>query len=197
MKTTLFTPDLLKLADANGETYIGGSQDWYEDRWHKMSGCGPVAASNLVWYMTRPKGGKEQYLLLMREMYTYFVPGMRGINTSTLFSEGIMRYLTKNELRAVPQVLDIPLRQRKRPDIDIVRDFVLSALHLDAAVALLCLSNGTVRNLENWHWVTIITLDADTMQAEICDYGKVLEIDISEWLNTSNLGGALVYLKSH
>ena len=131
----------------------------------------------------------------MREMYACFTPGMKGINTSALFMEGIIRYGTGHKLDIAPLALDIPVRQQKRPDMDEVQVFIISALKADSPLAFLNLSNGTVRNLENWHWVTIIAFDTDNLQAEISDYGKVLEIDIPEWLSTSILGGAFVYLE--
>ena len=56
------------------------------------------------------------------------------------------------------------------------------------------LSNGMLTNLESWHWVTITALCTDTNKAEISDYGKSFEVDLSQWLKTSALGGAFVYL---
>ena len=190
----LVEPELPALKGLSGETYIGGSQEWYEDSWHKKAGCGPVAATNLIWSMTHPEGGIEQYLELMRDMYPCFTPGLQGINTSVLFTDGIMRYIAEHGLKLTPQALDIPSRPRRRPKEGTVRDFILTALKSSVPVAFLNLSNGTVSNLENWHWVTIIALDPDTMQADISDYGKVLEVDVSKWLKTTFLGGAFVYL---
>ena len=194
MKITLAKPDSLRLAGADGEAYIGGSQKWYEKRWHIASGCGPVAASNLIWAMSSLQGGKEQYMELMRDVFAFYTPGLGGINTSALFSKGITGYCAARGLQATPVALDIPIKRRKRPDVDTVREFILSALGAGAPVAFLNRSNGTVSNLETWHWVTIIALDADTMQADISDYGKVLEVDVQEWLKTSRLGGAFVYI---
>ena len=194
MKVALTKPDGLKLTGINGETYIGGSQEWYKDSWHIASGCGPIAASNLIWFRTQPQGGQGQYIDLMSEMYTYLTPGMKGINTSALFMGGISRYGMEHSLNILPRALDIPNRPRRRPDIDMVRKFIISALNADAPVAFLNRSNGKVSNLENWHWVTIIAFDTDILHAQISDYGKVSELDISKWLRTSILGGAFVFL---
>ena len=191
---TLAEPGRLELIDSNNEAYTGGSQEWYEDRWHRMSGCGPVAASNLIWYMTGAKGGIALYLELMREMYTFVTPGRYGVNTSAIFTDGISRYCIKGALNYIPQALDIPSPLRKRPNRDTVRAFIATALQGDSPVAFLNLSNGSLDNLEAWHWVTIITFDTETMRTGICDNGKILEIDISAWLGTSILGGAFVYL---
>jgi len=192
MKIRLEDWEYLKIAGPDGEMHIGGSQDWYEDRWHKMSGCGPVAASNLIWYLTRVNGNKAQYTELIREMYTFVTPGIRGVNTSGIFTDGISRYAAKAGLQLSFAVIEIPKNPVHRPDMSLVMDFIISALSSNAPVAFLNLSNGTLENLENWHWVTIIALDTDTKLAEISDYGKTLSIDISEWLKTTRLGGAMV-----
>jgi len=194
MKIKLENCELMNIAGPDGETYVGGSQEWYEDRWHKMSGCGPVAASNLIWCLTRRNGSKEQYLELMREMYTFVKPGIRGVNTSGIFTDGIMRYASKAGLQFNPQILEIPKNPGERPDICRLLDFITSALRSNAPVAFLNLSNGTLQNLENWHWVTIISLDDESRLVDVSDHGKTLEIDISEWLKTTRLGGALIYL---
>ena len=193
----LAAPDSLTIIGLNGEKYIGGKQEWYEDRWQRMSGCGPVVASNLIWYMTREHGRIEYYLKLMHEMFTFVTPGKLGVNTSAIFSEGIVKYGLKNGLHFDPKILDIAPALRKRPCIDTVREFITGALQMDAPVAFLNLSNGSLDNLETWHWVTIIALDAESMHVEVCDYGKKVVMDMSEWLRTSRLGGALVYLMGY
>jgi len=190
MKIMLKEPEYLNITGPGGETSTGGSQEWYEDRWHRMSGCGPVAASNLIWYMTRRGGGKELYTELMREMYSYMTPGVRGVNSSGIFIDGITRYGAMAGLDLSPKVLEIPGRSANRPDVEMVISFITSALLADAPVAFLNLSNGALEVLESWHWVTIIAMDTSTRHADACDYGSVLSVDIPEWLKTSRLGGS-------
>ena len=184
----------MTITDAAGETYTGGSQEWYENRWHRGAGCGPVAASNLIWYMTRPQGGKERYMEIMREMFKYVTPGIRGVNNSAIFTGGIVRYGADKGLQIAAQVLEIPAKTRLRPDSGTACGFIATALQEDAPVAFLNLSNGELDDLEAWHWVTIIAIDTATAQVEVSDHGKTLGLDISLWLKTSALGGALVYL---
>ena len=194
MEITLSEPHILKMTHHDGETSVGGSQEWYEDKWQKASGCGPVAASNLIWYKTRPQGGKDRYVEIMKEMFTYITPSIRGVNTSAIFTGGIVGYGTDNGLQITPKVLEIRPKPFMRPGIGTVHSFILSALKSDAPVAFLNLSHGALEDLENWHWVTIIAFNNETGIAEISDYGKVLYIDITQWLDKSMLGGAMVYL---
>ena len=192
MKSTLAEPEFMNITGPDGEIYIGGSQDWFDKRWHRIAGCGPVAASNLMWYTLRMHGEKSRYEALMREMYSFMTPGMHGVNKSELFTNAVLRYCAEAGLQINLNVLEIPKAASSRPDIDVVYEFLSKALRSDTPVAFLNLSNGTVRNLEKWHWVTIIALDEACGLVEVSDYGKKLVIDISEWLKTTRLGGCFV-----
>ena len=190
----LAKPELMNIANNTGEVFIGGSQDWYEDKWHKKSGCGPVAATNLVYYQMRRSGLDSDYFLLMREMYDYVTPTLRGVNSSGIFTAGVERFATANGIQISTVALDIPKKKRDRPRSEKLKEFIVTSLNMDSPVTFLNLSNGAVSKLQSWHWVTIIAIDADKMLIEISDYGKIIEINISEWLETSMLGGAMVYI---
>ena len=193
MNISVAKPELMNVVAADGEVYIGGSQEWYNDGWHKKAGCGPVAASNIVWYIMRKLGAASDYLRLMNDMFGFVTPGIKGVNTSAIFVDGVLRFASENKMLLTPRVLEIPQKKDKRPDDSTIKDFICNALNADSPVAFLNLSNGTVSLLENWHWVTIIAIDPETMMTDIIDHGKMISINISEWLNTSMLGGALVY----
>ena len=206
MRVTLADISKMNVTGPGGEIYAGGSQEWYTDRWHKLAGCGPTAAANLIWYMNRPtsedsSGGGDigDYLRLQLEMFGFVTPGMQGVNTPGIFTDGLSGYGLKHELDIAARVLEIPKKPRKRPETADVRGFLSAALSSDSPVAFLNLSNGTLQNLENWHWVTVTAVDCldgnDELAASVCDQGKAFEIDFGEWLKTSALGGALVCLK--
>jgi len=213
MKITLASPESLNVKSDTGEIYTGGSQEWYADNWHRKAGCGPTVASNLVWYIyrtspglkslpefiscTRENGGQNSFIKLMEEMIAFITPGLQGVNTSALFYEGFIRYGEKHGVKFTPHILEIPCKTSKRPEPDAVCEFIAAALRADSPVAFLNLSNGVLKNLENWHWVTIIALEAfesGTMSADVCDQGDILSIDLAEWLKTTILGGAMVYM---
>ncbi len=199
MKHTLKTPMLLMVSDSRGLSF-GGSQLWYRERWARMSGCGPTAASNIVWYYARSRAGlsslcdvggadRTHFLRLMEEMFTFVTPGLKGVNTAAIFTGGLARYGAARGVALTPRVLEVG----RHSDEIAVRDFIFGALDTDAPVAFLNLSNGALYNLESWHWVTIVGLD-DRCTASIADQGRVLDIDLGKWLQTSRLGGALVYM---
>jgi len=141
-------------------------------------------------------GEKGSYVELMEEVFTFITPGWGGVNRAALFTDGIVRYGAKAGRQVIPLVLEIPAWPRKRPQIDVVKDFITASIRENAPVAFLNLTNGTLRTIENWHWVTVIAFDPDTMRAEISDYGETVNADVSVWLKTSILGGAFVRLRS-
>ncbi|MCK7512275.1 MAG: hypothetical protein MZV70_55010 [Desulfobacterales bacterium] len=51
---------MLKLLDERShEAYFGCNQEWYATEWQRLSGCGPAAACNMIFYLnnTRPTFG--------------------------------------------------------------------------------------------------------------------------------------------
>jgi hypothetical protein len=203
MKITLSDPAKMIVTCPQRGTFTGGSQEWYKDKWQKLSGCGPTAASNLIWYTARAVynnrtnccGNMNRYLDLQNEMFGFVTPGMQGVNTSKIFTDGIKRFGKSRNLNIETFALDIPKKPFARPDTDGVRNFIEEALCADSPVAFLNLSNGALFNLENWHWVTIISLYRETLTAEISDQGEAFGINLEEWLKTSLLGGAFVSIK--
>ncbi|MCX7773006.1 MAG: hypothetical protein N2376_07840 [Clostridia bacterium] len=210
MKQILSQTELLNILSDEGEATVGGSQNWYPIKWQRISGCGPTAASNLMWYMIRSQpelqslshseqNDRNSFVALMSEIFTFITPGMGGVNTSTIFTEGALKYAAAHGVALKPHVMEIRKRPFKRPSSDEVSAFIHSALQANKPVAFLNLSNGKLTNLESWHWVTIIALETventGAMTALITDQGLTFEIDLTKWLKTSILGGALVWFE--
>lgn len=201
-KQQLFNPELLKVEAPNGGFYIGGSQHWFKDSWKRTSGCGPTTASGILWYLSRSKGcgafcgavkaDTYGFLTLMDTVFSYVTPGMGGVYSSKLFINGLVRYGSSIGIGFNARALDIKPFMRKRPSKEAVRDFILDSLKSDTPVAFLNLSNGSLINLDSWHWVMLTALEPDSMTATICDNGGTKEIHIGQWLKTTVLGGSLV-----
>lgn len=185
-----------------GGRFIGGSQEWYPEFWQRMSGCGPTAASNLVWYMTQQ--GKAplcdvgaadltSFIRLMVEMFSHITPGMGGVNSEKMFTKGLLSYGKAHGMTLNTTFLSIPKKPCNGPELVAVDAFLVKSLKRDVPVAFLNLSNGTLTNLDNWHWVTIIEWTSETMRATISDQGRTVVIDLARWLETTVLGGTLVH----
>jgi hypothetical protein len=203
MKKTLIHTEALEIISPNGGVNFGGSQEWYQTPRQRGSGCGPTAASSVIWYLSRTQprlsalcpaadNAQASFLTLMETMFSYVTPGRGGVNTTAIFTNGARRYGTDVGVPLEIQAQEIPTIRKLRPTVEKLRDFLLNAIESDLPVAFLNLSSGLLRNLDNWHWVLIIGLDPDSMMATICDQGRFWDIDIGKWLRSSVFGGGMV-----
>jgi hypothetical protein len=188
---SLKSPDRLNIETPQGRA-PGGSQHWYADKWRRRSGCGPTAAANLVWYLSDIKDRSlAAFRVLQEEMFGYVTPGFGGVNSSKIFTEGVAAYAKAHGAALEQTALDIP--QFRRPSAAEALGFIAAGLDSDCPVAFLNLSNGNQQQLDSWHWTTIIGLD-DGMTARISDQARIIEVNIKEWLCSTMLGGAFVYI---
>ena len=72
-----------------------------------------------------------------------------------------------------------------------------TALAADSPVAFLNLSHGLVKELDSWHWVTIVGLEQHgdgLMQTTILDGGREYAVDFRLWFQSTRAGGGLIYV---
>lgn len=200
--STIKKKELFKISgEALEQIYYGSNQDWYEKRWQRMSGCGPSAVANIIYYMNQTQKccsglTKSDWLLLMNEIWKFVTPGLGGVSSTSMLCEGVNKYLIHNNLDIKLDCINIPKKRVLRPDFDKVLSFLTNALENDTPVAFLNLEHGTVYELESWHWVTIISMEYGVIEgqafAEILDGGLVKKIDLLKWFQTTKLGGGFV-----
>jgi hypothetical protein len=195
-------PGLLKITDGPIE-YKGATQDWYLKFWQRMAGCGPTNASHLARYLAEsrrgceafvdePAGTKDGFRKLMNVVWKYVTPGYRGVNGTNLLVQGMRRYAEDRGFRMTFRVMDITIETYRRPSEEELSDFMKRAMEKDRPVAFLNLNNGEERNLDRWHWVTLVAFNTDTMTAVMYDQTKSRAIDLALWLRTTTLGGGFV-----
>lgn len=184
-----------------GSVYHGGNQAWYPQPWQRQAGCGPTACANLLWYLvqTRPGTGvlcpwdasqKTGFLRLMEDVWRYVTPGSMGVNTTAIFTGGARRYGEERGVPLLAQDLTIPPLQSGARSWQKVAAFVGGALGRNLPVAFLNLSNGSLHNLDSWHWVTLVALRGE--EAQIHDQGRSRWVALRQWLATSLIGGGFV-----
>lgn len=198
-------PELLHVRDGAALSF-GAHQIWYPGWIQRMGGCGPTAASNLLWYLTatRPDicaglfdgdgSRRTDMLRLMQQVWDYVTPGMRGVDKASTLADGAVRFGMDRGVVLSSRVLEIPKDPVLRPGAEAVEEFLATALIDDLPVAFLNLSNGEVRNLDNWHWVTLVSVDG-ALQAEMYDQGGRQRLNLALWLRTTTNGGAFVALE--
>lgn len=194
-------PELLVVRQS-GQLYYGANQSWYPLLWQRQAGCGPTVAATLFWYLAQTRAdcaplcaydgaSKSGFLQLMEDVWQEVTPGMGG-TTIALFQQGILRYAKKRGVPLAVRVMDIPARAAQRPSIARVLDFLQEAFYRDIPVAFQNYSNGALTNLEAWHWVTLLSVDAQRGMALMYDQGIRCEIDIRLWLETATRSGKFV-----
>lgn len=205
MKSSISDIRHLALTASNHSTVHGCSQDWYASTWQRRAGCGPTTATNLLIYHQRAGHLDLQEkivtaadgLALMEQVWSHVRPSAMGVHTPGIFHAGLKSFFRTRGVTLQPHSLLIPRQKRLRPVLAEVVAFIRTGLEKDSPVAFLNLSNGTVRNLDKWHWVTITALDdshAPHVELEICDNLNRFSIDLKEWYDTTHLGGGFVYL---
>lgn len=199
------TPALLHIETGKGLSY-GANQSWYPSWIGRMGGCGPTTTSNLLWYLTATRPAKcgglfdgdartrGEMLRLMRAVWRYVKPGRRGVDKASMLVDGAVRYGGDRGVRLTARVLEIPEYPADRPSPGEVLAFLSAAFSEDLPAAFLNLSNGSLPNLEKWHWVTLISVNSE-FQAEMYDQSRRQLIDVGEWLLSTTAGGAFVVIE--
>ncbi len=192
--------------DATRKSYYGCDQEWYATEWQRLSGCGPTAVCNIIWYLSHIHPdlelnlncvSKEASLSFLEELWGFVTPTANGIPTTKMLCESVMGYTQAKRLGLNCRALDIPEEKSRRPPfMDMVR-FLEDGLGQDSPIAFLNLCNGGEVNLEPWHWVTIIALncmdDGTRATIDILDEGRVQRIDLRLWYDSTVLGGGFIF----
>lgn len=204
-RVALTAPERFDIMDNEGRLYHGCDQDWYGLPWQRMAGCGPSVATNVLYYLSRAgvielplevHPNQHDTQRLMELVWRYVTPTMHGVNKTSIFSEGLLRFCAAHHARMECHSLNIPKQAEQRPNASDVVDFIARGLAHDRPVAFLNLNNGEVKNLDDWHWVTIIAMEqaGDGVHLTVYDNGVELDIDLALWVQTTTLGGGFVYL---
>ncbi|MDR1293283.1 MAG: hypothetical protein LBJ91_07825 [Clostridiales Family XIII bacterium] len=205
--TTLSNTDAFLIRDASGNSYHGGDQEWFGSRkeYRKEAACGATTCANVLGYLaqTRPElaalapydlHDKDDFLTFMKTVYPYVRPGLIGIMPAD-FTRGASEYSAEFGFEFEYDTLTVPAASSKRPGADAMYKFLSAALADDLPVAFLNLSSGRVKNLDSYHWVTLVGIDAKAGVCHIVDNGRLLSVELKKWLKRSTLGGAFVVIE--
>ncbi|MDR2163722.1 MAG: hypothetical protein LBO70_07285 [Clostridiales Family XIII bacterium] len=203
----LSNTDAFLIRDASGNSYYGGDQEWFgsHKEYRKEAACGATTCANILGYFARTREGftglapydlndKEGFLAFMKAVYPFVRPGLIGIMPAD-FTRGAREYAAIVGFEFDYDILTVPAASNKRPKAGDIYRFLGAALEDDLPVAFLNLSGGRVKNLDSYHWVTLVSIDDASGKCKIVDNGRLLEVDLKKWLRRSVLGGAFVVVK--
>lgn len=206
MKTvSLKNLNALKVLDeTSGHTFYGFDQEWYASKWQRLSGCGPTTVASILCYFSRtrrcadacPPMARKDCVTLMEKTWKYVTPTIRGIPSTELLCKNVDSLLRAESLDFRFERLDIPRERASRPEFGRLVDFLEEPLACDSPVAFLNLNNGEEKQLDSWHWVTVVSLEyeecGNAASLKILDEGVIKQIGLTQWFQTTTLGGGFV-----
>ncbi|MGH0052774.1 MAG: hypothetical protein ACQ5SW_05215 [Sphaerochaetaceae bacterium] len=198
---SLTHPTYLQINDGKRGVYYGADQEWYSQSWQRRAGCGPTTASNLVLYNlgkekgTPAAGNKGQVIELMQQIWEYVTPTLMGVHLVSQFTNGLTASLPTYTITGHVAGLSLPKARNIRPPFTSVIDFIKESLMQDQPVAFLNLHHGAVQNLDSWHWVTIVALDAEQGMVQVYDGGKQWMINLALWYETTPRAGGFAVIQ--
>ncbi|MDD2981502.1 MAG: hypothetical protein PHN80_16245 [Hespellia sp.] len=196
--------EYLQVTTSNPATvFCGSDQEWFSTERQRLTGCGPSAAANILFYLDRKNDrsccgrDRDDLLDFMEDAWQSVTPESNGIPSTALFLEKLKLYATRHDKHFRYFSLNVPSQQTGRPSLVEVLTFIAQGLRKDVPIAFLNLDHGAEQRLESWHWVTIAAVDyseeAQTAQISICDEGITKRINLKLWLETTTQGGGFVY----
>lgn len=201
-------PENLTISEEeSGRAFFGGDQEWYLDEWHKKAGCGPTCAANVTAYlaMTRPalralyagEGmGKIAFSAHMEDLCRFVTPGSMGLNRVEMYTRGVEQFAASRGVPLEAHAFEVHgYMNRERAPVAALGEFVRAGIESDCPLSFLNLTKGRVKNIQGWHWITIVRADVDDMRlvARASDEGNEIEFDLRLWYLSTRMRGGLVY----
>jgi hypothetical protein len=208
MNLTIKNPELFNIVDkTTKKTSFGGNQSWYQKTWNQKAGCGPTCAANMTAYLAHTRESKKnmyhpesmeriEFLKHMDDLFEYITPGPMGVNKIEKFVDGIKAFAKDREVEIETHALSVDKKTKKSRNQEKIELFLKEAFENDAPIAFLNLSRGDETRLQNWHWITITSVQIweDTILATASDEGNEIVFNLLLWYMTTNLHGGLIYI---
>lgn len=203
-KVTIARPEWLDIF-FDGKISHGYDQEWYQDEWQRLAGCGPTTATTLLSYVGIRDGridkttisDKEDALERMNEVWNYVKPRFGGGVYKTQWMEsGLRRYVEDYHLDYDVHMLNVSPFAPCRPGEEDAATFIRKAMKEDVPVAFLNRHKGHELALWTWHWVPIIGIfeTEREVRCQILDEGERRDFSLTNWLKDTILGGGFAYI---
>lgn len=218
--------DEVVMPHANSQgIWYGPNQEWYPDHWQQLSGCGPTSAALVTAYLAHfsdlegasklytgdleseelSEDNNQTFISLpafvkhMETLWKYVTPTAMGTWKLSMYEEGIERFAEEQGVPLEAETIWVrPAHPQRRSSrfFEEIRDFVIEGLSRDIPVAFLNYFGGQMRDISNWHWVTVtsarMTEDEEMVWLTVSDQGMHVEFSLNQWFYTSYGGGGFV-----
>ncbi len=172
-------------------SYYGGNQYWFPKKFHKLSGCGPVAAANITAYLSQTfpdkyntlytyKGivSKADFTSHMVEIRKFVKPGLFGLTSAGQFADNVLSFASERGVSLTSHILD-----DKAATLEDAITFISIALFQKLPIAMLVLKHPVKKFKEyTWHWMTITDLFLNSKDniyyISVSTYGQRREINL-------------------
>lgn len=180
--------------DGQKQIGYGGNQEWFKTKWARKAGCASVCAANMTGYYLFNKQvfSKDEFLLLMEEMYSIMEPKKRGFPYSYLYKYRLRKYLNNNN-----KPIEAKIYRRFSSIQEAIR-LVKEGINSNHPIALLILyHHHPDLEEDNWHWVCITGyLEKDNQTWIIfsdCGERKVIAASILFEVHADNIMKMVVF----
>jgi hypothetical protein len=184
---------------------FGCDQNWYANPWQRAAGCGPTTGANIFYYCARkdpalgalytytPPAAQENLLRLMDDVWGCITPGPMGVHTTQMFAAGAGRYAASRGVTLGWEIFDVGAGRGPEHFRGFVA-FICGGLAAGRPLGFLNLSGGKLENLQDWHWVNLLSLEEEAGEffCLAADEGVAKRLNVSLWYDTSRLGGGVV-----
>jgi len=193
------------IKENTGRVSFGGNQAWYPKYWARQAGCGATSAANIMAYLAETRAEyaklydqksklKEDYIRHMEVLFDYVRPGLMGVNHVDMYINSINKYVESRGLSLKTNLLSVDKNTKVKRTKKELTEFVQKAMEQDTPIAFLNLSRGEEVRLQNWHWITItsVQIEEKHIWAFASDEGINRKFDLLLWYLTTGMHGGLI-----
>ena len=193
--------------------FYGGDQDWFLKRWQQKSGCGPVAAANILAYLAfrdekyRALYGyedlsKENFTAFMNEVIKAVSPVRVGNLSFGIPS--LSSFAGKVEKFAASRGVELKAQwaEKRTGNHDQAVEYIRRGLEADLPVALIVHWNVKwMRDEElsgfQYHWVTVMKMhydeEEDAWLVTVSSWGEEYTLNFKDVWNHSTYAGVIYF----
>lgn len=201
-------PEAFNIKASTGGKSFGGNQEWFPKYWARKAGCGATSAANIMAYLAQTRADyinlyehdsnrKEDFTRHMEVLFDYVKPGPMGVNHVDKYIKGVKEYAMSKGVSLVTNLLSLEKETKDKRTKKELEEFVVRAMEIDSPIGFLNLSRGEERRLQDWHWITItsVQIEENHIWAVASDEGIERRFDLLLWYMTTRMHGGLIYFE--